>query len=157
MTFNDIYYSVIRGVDVMCEINYFIKLLMFLTNDNDFLLIYGFCSSTSQDTYDWKEYVGNKGNRYIWKAILKEDECKAFIKKLKEPGEILINKNKFTSPSLLERSIVLSNDSLNKKEGPIKEYRQVTEFWNTNKKYLYNKVIREFEKRELTGKSNMMP
>ena len=152
MTFNDIYYSVIRGVDVMCEINYFIKLLMLLTNDNDFLLLYGFCSSTSQDTYDWKEYVGNKGNRYIWKAILKEDECKAFIKKLKEPGEILINKNKFTSPSLLERSIVLSNDSLNKKAGPIKEYRQVTEFWNTNKKYLYNKVIREFEKKGIDGK-----
>lgn len=136
----------------MCEINYFIKLLMLSTSDNKCLLLYGFCSATNQGVYDWKQSQCSKKNRYIWKSILNEEECKSFLKKITEPGELLLNKKSFTSPQLRERSVVLSNDGLNEKTGPIKKYRQLTEFWNTNKKDLYNKIKQEFERKSIEGK-----
>ena len=75
----------------MCEINYFIKLLTFSTNDNNSLLLYGFCCATNQGVYDWKEDRSPKKNRFIknrfiWKSILNEDECKSFLKRLTEQG-----------------------------------------------------------------------
>lgn len=136
----------------MCEINYFIKLLTFSTSDNNSLLLYGFCSETNQGVYDWKEYNSSKKNRSIWKSILNEDECKLFLKRLTEPGELLLSNKSFTSPQLLKRSVVLSNDGLNERSGPIKEYRKLTEFWNTHKKDLYNKIIQEFERNGIEGK-----
>ncbi len=136
----------------MCEINYFIKLLTFSTNDNNSLLLYGFCSATNQGVYDWKEYRSSKKNRFIWKSILNEDKCKSFLKRLTEQGELLLNNKSFTSPQLFERSVVLSNDGLNERTGPIKEYRKLTEFWNTHKKDLYNKIIQEFERNGIEGK-----
>ena len=66
----------------MCEINYFIKLLMFSTSDNNSLLLYGFCSATNQGVYEWNEYRNSKKNRSIWKSILNEDECKSFLNRL---------------------------------------------------------------------------
>ncbi len=136
----------------MSKINYFIKLLMFSTSDNNSLLLYGFCSATNQELYDWKKYGSSKNNRYIWKAILNADDCKSFLKKITEPGELFLSKKTFTSPQLLERSIVLSNDGVNEKAGPIREYRQVTEFWSTNKKGLYDKIIQEFKENKIEGK-----
>lgn len=136
----------------MCEVNYFIKLLMFSISDNNSLLLYGFCSATNQETRSWKLYEGSKKNQYILKSILNEDECKSFLKKLTEPGELLLNNKSFISPQLLKRSTVLSNDGLNKKSGPIKEYRKLTEFWNRHKKDLYNKIIQEFERNGIEGK-----
>lgn len=68
----------------MCEMNYFIKLLMLSINDNDFVLLYGFSCTTNQEIYDWKESVGSKNNRYIYRAILNEDRCKSFFKSLTE-------------------------------------------------------------------------
>lgn len=133
----------------MCEINYFIKLLMLSVNDDNLLLLYGFCSTTNQDTHSWKLYEGSKKNQYILKSILNEGECKSFLKKLTEPCELLLNNKSFTSPQLLKRSTVLSNDGLNEKPGPIKEYRKLTEFWNTHKKDLYNKIIQEFISKSL--------
>ena len=136
----------------MCEINYFIKLLTFSTSDNNSLLLYGFCSATKQGVYDWKEYSSSKKNRSIWKSILNEDECKLFLKRLTEQGELLLSNKSFTSPQLLKRSVVLSNDGLNERSGPIKEYRKLTEFWNTHKKDLYNKIIQKFERNGIEGK-----
>lgn len=135
----------------MCEINYFIKLLTFSTNDNNSLLLYGFCSATNQGVYDWKEYSSSKKNRSIWKSILNEGECKSFLERLTEPGELLLSNKSFTSPQLLKRSDVLSNDRFNERSGPIKEYRKLTEFWNTHKKDLYNKIIRKFERNGIEG------
>ena len=97
-------------------------------------------------------YEGSKKNQYILKSILKEDECKSFLKKLTEPCEILLNNKSFTSPQLLKRSVVLSNDGLNKKSGPIEQYRKLTEFWNIHKKDLYNKIIQEFRRNGIEGK-----
>ena len=144
--------NIIRSADIMCEINYFIKLLTFSTNDNNFLLLYGFCSGTNQGVYDWKEDRSSKKNRFIWKSILNEDECKLFLKRLTEQGELLLNNKSFTSPQLFERSVILSNDGLNERSGPIKEYRKLTEFWNTHKKDIYNKIIQEFERNGIEGK-----
>lgn len=136
----------------MCEINYFIKLLTFSTSDNNSLLLYGFCSATNQGVYEWNEYRNSKKNRSIWKSILNEDECKSFLKRLTEPGELLLSNKSFTSPQLLKRSVVLSNDGLNERTGPIKEYRKLTEFWNTHKKDLYNKIIQKLERNGIEGK-----
>lgn len=136
----------------MCEMNYFIKLLMLSINDNDFVLLYGFSCTTNQEIYDWKESVGSKNNRYIYRAILNEDRCKSFFKSLTESGKIFLNGNSFTSPQLLKRNIVLSNDDYNEKIGPIKKYRQLTEFWNTKKRDLYNKIIQELEAHGIEGK-----
>lgn len=135
----------------MCENNYFIKLLMFSTSDNNYLLLYGFCSETNQAVYDWEEYKNSK-NKSIFKSILNEDECKLFLKRLTETGELLFGNKSFASPQLFERSIVLSNDIFNKKTGPIREYRKLTEFWNINKKDLYDKIIQEFERNGIEGK-----
>ena len=136
----------------MCEINYFIKLLTFSTNDNNSLLLYGFCCATNQGVYDWKEDSSSKKNRSIWKSILNEDKCKVFLERLTEPGELLLSNKSFTSPQLLKRNDVLSNDRFNERSGPIKEYRKLTEFWNTHKKDLYNKIIQEFERNGIEGK-----
>ena len=125
---------------------------MLSTSDSDFLLLYGFCSATNQDVDDWKEHQSSQKNRSIWKSILNEDECKSFLKLLTEPGKLLLKNKSFTSPQLLERSVVLSNEGLNEKTGPIKEYRKLTEFWNTHKKDLHNKIIQEFEKSGIEGK-----
>ena len=136
----------------MCEINYFIKLLTFSTNDNNSLLLYGFCCATNQGVYDWKEDSSSKKNRSIWKSILNEDKCKVILERLTEPGELLLSNKSFTSPELLKRSDVLSNDRFNERSGPIKEYRKLTEFWNTHKKDLYNKIKQEFERNGIEGK-----
>lgn len=136
----------------MCEMNYFIKLLMLSISDNDFVLLYGFSCTTNQEIYNWKENVDSKNNRYIYRAILNEDRCKSFFKNLTEPVKIYLNSNSFTSPQLIKRNIVLSNDDSNEKIGPIKKYRQLTEFWNTNKRDLYNKIIQELEVHGIEGK-----
>lgn len=134
----------------MSEINYFIKLLTFSTSDNNSLLLYGFCSATKQDVYDWKRIP--EKNRSIWKSILNENNCKLFLEKLTETDESLLRNQFFTSSKFIKRNVVISNDSLNEKIGPIKKYRQLTEFWNTNKKDLYDKIIQEFERKGIEGK-----
>lgn len=140
----------------MSETNYFTKLIMLSLSDGNFLLLYGFCSPTNQKIRPWKQYKGKGKNQCIWKSILKEDELNSFLKKLTEPGELLLNNISFTSPQLYERTVVLSNDDLNDylngKTGPIKEYRPLTEFWNTHKRDLYNKILREFEESGIGGK-----
>lgn len=120
--------------------NYFVKLLV-ISSNNDFFLLYGFCSVTTQETYSWRQDKVKRTNRSIWKAILSEDECKDFLDKLTKPITIVLNKNNFTSPQLKERQIVLSNDGSNESAGPIKECRYLTEFWNVNKKELFNNVL----------------
>ena len=70
-----------------------------------------------------------------------EEEYDDFLNKLTQSGIISLGKKSFTSPQLLKRPIVLSNDGLNKEKGPIEKYRQLTEFWNTNKTDLFNCVI----------------
>lgn len=121
--------------------NYFVKLLMISTKDDDFLLLYGFCSATAQEPYEWCQDMVPKTNQSIWKAILTEEEYDDFLNKLTQSGIISLAKKSFTSPQLLKRPIVLSNDGLNKEKGPIEKYRQLTEFWNTNKTDLFNGVI----------------
>ena len=121
--------------------NYFVKLLMFSTKDDDFLLLYGFCSATAQEPYEWCQDMVPKTNQSIWKAILTEKEYDDFQNKLTQLGIISLGEKSFTSPQLLKRPIVLSNDGLNKEKGPIEKYRKLTEFWNTNKTDLFNGVI----------------
>ena len=65
-------------VEVTCmhNSNYFVKLLMISTKDDDFLLLYGFCSATAQEPYEWCQDMVPKTNQSIWKAILTEKENK---------------------------------------------------------------------------------
>lgn len=125
--------------------NYFVKLLMISTKDNDFLLLYGFCSATAQEPYAWCLDRVSKTNQCIWKAILTEEEYADFLNKLTQAGSITLGEKCFTSPQLLERPIVLSNSGFNKEKGPIEKYRQLTEFWNTNKRDLFHGVIQSIE------------
>lgn len=131
--------------------NYFVKLLMIATKDDDFLLLYGFCSATAQEPYEWRQDMVPKTNQSIWKAILTEKEYDDFLNKLTQSCTISLGKKSFTSPKLLKRPSVLSNDGLNKEKGPIEKYRQLTEFWNTNKTDLLNSVMKSMgtEGREL--------
>ena len=112
-------------VEVTCMhiSNYFVKLLMFSTKDDDFLLLYGFCSATAQEPYEWCQDMVPKTNQSIWKAILTEKEYDDFQNKLTQLGIISLGEKSFTSPQLLKRPIVLSNDGLNKEKGPIEKYR----------------------------------
>ena len=110
--------------------------------EDDSLLLYGFCSATSQETYAWKQEKVSKTKQSIWKAILTEDECNYFLDKLTQSGVITLGETSFTSPQLFKRAIVLSNDGVNEKEGPIDKYRQLTEFWNTNKMDLLHEVMK---------------
>lgn len=121
--------------------NYFIKLLMISTNEDDYLLLYGFCTATNQETYGWRQHIVPKTGQCIWKAILTEDECNDFLNKLIQSDRILIGEKSFSSPQLFKRSMVLFNDGLNENSGPIDKFRKLTEFWNINKTDLFNKVV----------------
>lgn len=136
----------------MCVNNYFIKLLMLSLKNNDYLLLYGFCSPTNQDTISWKEYKGTIKTTSIWKVILSKSECEDFLESLTHSDKIQLGKKLFSSPQLLERPMVLSNDGKNKKSGPISQFRRLTEFWNTNKNDLYDKVIQNLEEYGIEGK-----
>lgn len=136
----------------MCANNYFIKLLMLSLKNNDYLLLYGFCSPTNQDTTSWKEYKGTIKTTSIWKVILSKSECEDFLVSLTHSEKIKLGEKSFSSPQLLERPMVLSNDGMNKKSGPISQFRRLTEFWNTNKNDLYDKMIQSLVECGINGK-----
>lgn len=124
--------------------NYFIKLLMLQTSENDFTLLYGFCTATTQETRKWKNFGVPKTHRSIWKAILSEEQAKDFIEALTKPGYIYLDDKKFISPELLKRPLVLSNAGQIKESGPSSEYRQVIELWNVHKRQTLQKICSSF-------------
>lgn len=124
--------------------NRFIKLLMFSSRENGLILLYGFSSPTQQEPYNWKRRGVSKTFRYIFKAILTESNASLFFKSLTEPGSISLGEYTFTSPELVERSAVISNNGCKQENGPITECSVLKEFWNTHKQGILSAVENTF-------------
>lgn len=121
--------------------NYFVKLLMTSTNEGGFLLLYGFCSPTEQEPYEWGQHIVKRAQYCIWKAILTEEECNSFLDSLTRTNTICLGEKSFVSPQLFKRAEVLFKGGLKEERGPIGEYSKLTEFWNINKNDLYHSVM----------------
>lgn len=124
--------------------NYFVKMLMFLIDGNNFILLYGFCSPTAQQPYPWKQRKIPKMRQSVWTAILSEKEAIDFSTALTQPGSISLGGKSFISPELLKRPMALSNDGQAATDGPIPEYRQILEFWNIHKREAFQKIQETF-------------
>lgn len=120
---------------------------MFSINENDFILLYGFCNETAQEPFSWRQRKIPKMRQSIWTAILSEKQKIDFSKVLTQPGLISLGNKSFTSPQLLERPLALSNDGKTKADGPIPGYRQISEFWNIYKRETFQKIQKAFCKR----------
>jgi hypothetical protein len=120
--------------------NRFIKLLMISVSENESVLLYGFSSAVNQEPYPWRQRKVCKTNRSICTAILPFDEAEKFERGLTEQGVLLIGAISFSSPELVARPAVLSNDGHMKEPGPISDFMHLTEFWNVRKEETFQKI-----------------
>lgn len=120
--------------------NRFIKLLMISVGKNENVLLYGFSSATNQEPYTWRQRKVLKTKQSISTAILPFDEAEKFESELTEQGILLTGTMSFSSPELVARPTVLSNDGHMKESGPISDYMLVTELWNVRKEETFQKI-----------------
>lgn len=120
--------------------NRFIKLLMISVGKNENVLLYGFSSTTNQEPYTWRQRKVLKTNQSISTAILPFDEAEKFENELTEQGVLLTGTMSFSSPELVVRPTVLSNDGHMKESGPISDYMLLTELWNIRKEETFQKI-----------------
>ena len=115
------------------ERNRFIKLLVFRTNEQSFLLLYGFSVPTSQSPHGWKNRRDRKTRRHIWTAILNQEEAELFEQSLTASEGLSLEGLGAIAPDLFRRDEVLSGDPLLDESGPVKDLSRLTEFWNVGK------------------------
>lgn len=127
-----------QGKRIMEKENRFIKLLMISVEKNENVLLYGFSSATNQEPYTWRQRKVLKTNQSISTAILPFDEAEKFESELTEQGVLLTGTMSFSSPELVARPTVLSNDGHMKESGPISDYMLLTEFWNIRKEETFH-------------------
>ena len=126
------------------EQNFFIKLLMLSNIDGDFTLLYGFCVPTNQAPYPWRYRDLKKTKQSIWSSIMSTEDTESFISSLALQDKITLGTKAFTSPILVKRPTVLSYDGKNKEDGPVSVLCRVSEYWNVNKKDLFQKIQSSF-------------
>lgn len=127
---------------------YFIKLLILSGKTHTPVLLYGFCSPAARRTYTWKTLDKKSNLLKVYTAILSEIEINDFTEALTRPGTISLGELSFSSPQLVKRPEVLSNDGNTRSQGPISEYRRLMELWNVNKKDLFEKIESGFDEAE---------
>lgn len=127
---------------------YFVKLLILCGKAQPPVLLYGFCSPAARRTYTWKTLDKKSKLLKVYTAILSEIEINDFTEALTRPGTISLGEFSFSSPQLVKRPEVLSNDSNTRSQGPISEYRRLIELWNVNKEDLFEKIESGFDETE---------
>lgn len=118
----------------------FIKLLMFQTDECNFMLLYGFSSPTNQRPYPWRCRPVRKTHQYIWSAILTQAEAEQFEEKLTTEGTLILGTQRVASPQLIQRNAVLSGNALSEVPGPVSRFSCLTEFWNVQKRAIYEQL-----------------
>lgn len=119
---------------------YFVKLLILCGKAQPPVLLYGFCSPAARKTYTWKTLDKKSKQLKVYTAVLSKVEFDDFTEALTRPGSISAGELSFSSPQLVKRPEVLSNDGNTRSQGPISEYRRLIELWNVNKKELFEKI-----------------
>ena len=122
--------------------NYFIKLLMLRNEDEDYILLYGFCVPTRQPVYKWK-YGDKKARQCIWTAILSHEEAVAFFDNLTAAPRVIVGCQSFTSSGLIKRPVVLSYKDSDIRD-PVSDFCRITEYWNVDKNGLFEKIKASF-------------
>lgn len=115
------------------ESNRFIKLLVFQSDEQNFLLLYGFSVPTRQRPRGWTGRRERKTRRYIWTTILPRKEAELFEQSLTTPEGISMENMGRITPQLVRRDEVLCGNPLLKESGPVTELSRLTEFWNVRK------------------------
>ncbi|MDE7398937.1 MAG: hypothetical protein K2N06_05350 [Oscillospiraceae bacterium] len=118
--------------------NRFIKLLTISIGKQE-LILYGFSASTKQEPHPWKKKK-NKLRFNVCYSILPEEEAKRFEQCLTGTDDILMEKMTLIAPSLTVRTPVLNYINGWESSGPIYRLCYVSEFRNTKKKELIDRV-----------------
>lgn len=124
--------------------NRFIKLLLFSTTEGEALL-YGFSSPTNQPFLPWKQKKMPKKHQSILTAILPLHEAEIFEKSLTQKGSLSIAEITMKSPQLVNRPMVLVNDTHSRQYGPLVKYAYLKELWNVQKEALFQEILQQFE------------
>lgn len=127
---------------------YFVKLLILSQKAQPPVLLYGFCSPAARKTYTWKTLDKKSKQLKVYTAVLSKVEFDDFTEALTRPGSISAGELSFSSPQLVKRPEVLSNDGNTRSQGPISEYRRLMELWNVNKKELFEEIESSFGETE---------
>lgn len=120
--------------------NTFIKLLMLGSDGKGFALLYGFCVPTEQPPRQWRFRDVKRSKQSVWSAILTQQDAALFFRELMQNGQIVLGKKSFTSPELVKRQAVLSNDGANHTDGPVSDFCHVSEYWNVHKGALFQNI-----------------
>lgn len=133
--------------------NRFIKLLVFRTGEQSFLLLYGFSVPTSQNPRGWKNRRERKTRRHIWTAILNQEEAELFEQSLTTSEGLSLEGLGAIAPELFRRDEVLSGDPLLDEPGPVTGLSRLTEFWNVEKAASFQQIQASFDSdgRQLLG------
>lgn len=120
--------------------NRFVKLLLFPSGMDDYVIIYGFSTNTDRKEYQWRKHIVPKSRQIICTAILSYDEADKFEYELTTQGKVKIGDVVFSSPQLIKRPVVLYNTGDTAERNPVSKCGQLIEYWEIDKEAQLKKI-----------------